>query len=243
MALTTSAGLVPAPVREPGQRVGLVHELAELGGAEELLQRGHDGTDVDDRLRRDRVDVLGRHPLAHDPLHAVEADPERFKPRKTPEQMAALEAGGFNFKDYEGMMVEMKKLTLVIDDISHHEMEKLIEIYKPDIIGSGIKDKFVIEKMGVPCKQLHSYDYSGPYAAFGGEINFYREVDRMHSDFRGQRRQDDHRQQRDGVRSFAIVAAAAAEERGPARQPWPAGFCRTHLGARQLAFAARLRDG
>src|ERR1039457_5680206 len=76
-------------------------------------------------------------------LH-VDADPERFKPTKTPEQIAALEAGGFNFKDYEGMMVEMKKLTLVIDDISHHEMEKLIEIYKPDIIGSGIKDKFVI---------------------------------------------------------------------------------------------------
>jgi nitrogenase molybdenum-iron protein alpha chain len=111
-------------------------------------------------------------------LH-VEPDPARFKPSKTPEQIEALKAGGFSFKDYEGMMVEMKKTTLVIDDISHHEMEKLIEIYKPDIIGSGIKDKFVIEKMGVPCKQLHSYDYSGPYAAFGGAINFYREVDRM----------------------------------------------------------------
>jgi nitrogenase molybdenum-iron protein alpha chain len=111
-------------------------------------------------------------------LH-VEPDPARFKPSKTPEQVEALKAGGFSFKDYEGMMAEMKKNTLVIDDISHHEMEKLIEIYKPDIIGSGIKDKFVIEKMGVPCKQLHSYDYSGPYAAFGGAINFYREVDRM----------------------------------------------------------------
>ena len=111
-------------------------------------------------------------------LH-VEADPERFKPTRTPEQVAALTAGGFTFKDYEGMMVEMKKNTLVIDDISHHEMEKLIELYKPDIIGSGIKDKFVIEKMGVPCKQLHSYDYSGPYAAFTGAVNFYREVDRM----------------------------------------------------------------
>jgi nitrogenase molybdenum-iron protein alpha chain len=111
-------------------------------------------------------------------LH-VEADPERFKPTRTPEQLAALTAGGFTFKDYEGMMVEMKKNTLIIDDISHHEMEKLIEIYKPDIIGSGIKDKFVIEKMGVPCKQLHSYDYSGPYAAFTGAINFYREIDRM----------------------------------------------------------------
>ena len=67
-----------APVREARERVRLVHELRELRGAEELLERGHDRTDVDDRLRRDRVDVLGRHPLADDPLHAVEADAERL---------------------------------------------------------------------------------------------------------------------------------------------------------------------
>jgi nitrogenase molybdenum-iron protein alpha chain len=109
----------------------------------------------------------------------VEADPTRFAPRKTPEQVAALKAGGFSFKDYDGMMTEMKKSVLVIDDISHHEIEKLIELYHPDIIGSGIKDKFVIEKFGVPCKQLHSYDYGGPYAAFTGAANFYREIDRM----------------------------------------------------------------
>jgi nitrogenase molybdenum-iron protein alpha chain len=109
----------------------------------------------------------------------VDADATRFKPRKTPEQLEALKAGGFNFKDYDGMMVEMKKSMLVIDDISHHEMEKLIEIYKPDIICSGIKDKFVIEKYGVPCKQLHSYDYGGPYTAYTGAANFYKEIDRM----------------------------------------------------------------
>ena len=28
-------------------------------------------------------------------------------------------------------------------------------------------------------KQLHSYDYGGPYAAFTGAINFYKEIDRM----------------------------------------------------------------
>ena len=28
-------------------------------------------------------------------------------------------------------------------------------------------------------KQLHSYDSGGPYAAFEGAINFYREIDRM----------------------------------------------------------------
>ena len=42
-----------------GQRVGLVHELGELGGAEELLDGGHDRADVDEALGRDLVDVLG----------------------------------------------------------------------------------------------------------------------------------------------------------------------------------------
>ncbi len=109
----------------------------------------------------------------------VEQDPVRFKARKTPEQLKALEDGGFTFKDYTGMMSEMKKNTLVIDDISHHEIEKLIELRHPDIICSGIKDKFIIEKMGVPCKQLHSYDYGGPYTGFKGAANFYLEIDRM----------------------------------------------------------------
>ena len=109
----------------------------------------------------------------------VEADPVRYKPRKTAEELAAMEADGFTFKDYNGMMSEMKKNTLIIDDISHHEVEKLVELSRPDIICSGIKDKFVIEKMGIPCKQLHSYDYGGPYAAFTGAVNFYKEIDRM----------------------------------------------------------------
>ncbi|MDR1727686.1 MAG: nitrogenase molybdenum-iron protein alpha chain [Acidobacteriota bacterium] len=135
-----------------------------------------------------RDDYEGRHVLPTikvdadsrniEELH-VEPDPARYNPRKTPEQMEALKSQGFTFEDYEGMMKQMKKRTLVIDDISHHEMEKLIEAYKPDIICSGIKDKFVVEKMGVPCKQLHSYDYSGPYAAFTGAANFYKEIDRM----------------------------------------------------------------
>ena len=45
-------------------------------GAEELLQRRDDRADVDDRLRRDRVRVLGGEALADDALHPVEADPE-----------------------------------------------------------------------------------------------------------------------------------------------------------------------
>ena len=45
-------------------------------GAEELLDGGDDRPDVDQGLRRDRLDVLGRHPLADDALHAGQADPD-----------------------------------------------------------------------------------------------------------------------------------------------------------------------
>jgi nitrogenase molybdenum-iron protein alpha chain len=111
-------------------------------------------------------------------LH-VEPDPNRYHPRVSPEQLARLEAAGFKFKDYEGMMAEMANGTLVIDDISQYETEKLIELYRPDIICAGIKEKYAIQKSGIPMKQLHSYDYSGPYAGFQGAVNFYRDIDRM----------------------------------------------------------------
>ena len=65
-----------ALVGQTGQRVVLVHELAQLRRAEELLDRRHDGADVDQGLRGDRLDVLGGHPLAHDALHAAQADPD-----------------------------------------------------------------------------------------------------------------------------------------------------------------------
>ncbi|MDP3914425.1 MAG: nitrogenase molybdenum-iron protein alpha chain [Bacteroidota bacterium] len=92
---------------------------------------------------------------------------------------ADLESKGFEFKDYAGMMPDMAKNSLIIDDVNHWETEKLIEFYKPDVFCAGIKEKYVVQKAGVPLKQLHSYDYGGPYAAFGGAINFYIEMERM----------------------------------------------------------------
>lgn len=109
----------------------------------------------------------------------VEADPELYKPRKSESEIEKLKKKGLKFKDYEGMMSRMENQTLVIDDISHYESERLIEIYKPDIFCAGIKEKYVIQKSGTPCLQLHSYDYGGPFAGFKGAINFYRTIDRM----------------------------------------------------------------
>jgi nitrogenase molybdenum-iron protein alpha chain len=111
-------------------------------------------------------------------LH-VEPDPDRFIPRLSEEDAARLEQAGVRFKDYEGMMPSMRPGALVIDDISQFETEKLIDIYRPDIICAGIKEKYAVQKSGVPMKQLHSYDSGGPYAGFRGAVNFYREIDRM----------------------------------------------------------------
>ena len=111
----------------------------------------------------------------------VEPDESRYAPRKTPEQMAALEKKGIEFKKYDGMNADMDDNTLVIDDLNQYEAEKLVELMKPDIFCAGIKEKFSIMKLGVPMKQLHSYDSGGPYAGFKGAINFYNEIDRLTS--------------------------------------------------------------
>ena len=57
-------------MRQPRQRVRLVHELRELAGAEELLDGRDNGADIDQRLRRDGFDVLCGHTLANDSLHS-----------------------------------------------------------------------------------------------------------------------------------------------------------------------------
>ncbi|WP_029896458.1 nitrogenase molybdenum-iron protein alpha chain [Desulfohalovibrio reitneri] len=106
-------------------------------------------------------------------------DEHRFQPRKSPEEMAELEKSGEFFREYEGMMADMEKDTLAVDDLNQHEAERLVEIYKPDLFCAGIKEKFSIQKMGVPMKQLHSYDSGGPYAGFEGAVNFYHEIDRL----------------------------------------------------------------
>jgi nitrogenase molybdenum-iron protein alpha chain len=109
----------------------------------------------------------------------VEADEKLYSPRKTEAEYKALEEAGFKFKHYEGMNDQMDKGTLVIDDLNQYEADKLVELLKPDIFCAGIKEKFSIQKLGIPMKQLHSYDSGGPYAGFKGAINFYKEIDRL----------------------------------------------------------------
>ncbi len=135
-----------------------------------------------------RDDYEGRHVLPGIKVDAdsknieelkIVPDPELYNPRKSDAELEELREKGLEINGYEGMMKQMTKKSLVVDDLSHYESEKLIEIYKPDIFCAGIKEKYVVQKMGIPLKQLHSYDYGGPYTGFEGAINFYRDIDRM----------------------------------------------------------------
>lgn len=109
----------------------------------------------------------------------VQPDEKRYQPRLDEESKRQLETQGLSFKDYEGMIKDMGNGSLVIDDLNQFEAETLVKLLKPDLFCAGIKEKYTIQKLGVPMKQLHSYDSGGPYAGFRGAINFYREIDRL----------------------------------------------------------------
>ncbi|MBI9090950.1 MAG: nitrogenase component I subunit alpha [Desulfobacterium sp.] len=109
----------------------------------------------------------------------IEKDDDKYRARKTDAEIAALKAKGFEFKDYKGMSIDMENDALLIDDISQYETEQLLKLYKPDLYCAGIKEKYAIQKSGIPMKQLHSYDSGGPYAGFKGAVNFYKEIDRL----------------------------------------------------------------
>ncbi|NTV78224.1 MAG: nitrogenase component I subunit alpha, partial [Clostridiales bacterium] len=106
----------------------------------------------------------------------VEKDAKFYKIYLTQEQKEALKEKGVALNYYEGMFKEMDEGAIIADDLNHFETEQFLKILKPDIFFSGIKDKFVAQKSGILSRQLHSYDYSGPYAGFQGAVKFGNDV-------------------------------------------------------------------
>jgi len=101
---------------------------------------------------------------------------ENIKPPISKERIAELKEK-IGLMDYEGMFPDLEDGVVVVDDMNHHETEFLLNEMKPDLYCSGIKDKYLSQKMGIPSRQIHSYDYSGRYTAFQGVLNFARDVD------------------------------------------------------------------
>ncbi|OYV19913.1 MAG: nitrogenase molybdenum-iron protein alpha chain [Methylococcaceae bacterium NSM2-1] len=79
--------------------------------------------------------------------------------------------------DYDRTIKEMGNATLIYDDVTGYEFEEFVKRIKPDLIGSGIKEKYIFQKMGIPFRQMHSWDYSGPYHGYDGFAIFARDMD------------------------------------------------------------------
>jgi nitrogenase molybdenum-iron protein alpha chain len=79
--------------------------------------------------------------------------------------------------DYQRTTNYVKDGTLIYDDVTAYEFEKFVDKIRPDLVGSGIKEKYIFQKMGVPFRQMHSWDYSGPYHGYDGFAIFARDMD------------------------------------------------------------------
>ncbi|MDR1857210.1 MAG: nitrogenase component I subunit alpha [Desulfovibrio sp.] len=102
-------------------------------------------------------------------------DPKRYRVFLSPERYEELRRT-MELERYSGMIRDMPDGSYVVDDLNHFETEMFAKALKPDIFFSGIKDKYVLQKGGTLSRQLHSYDYSGPYAGFRGAVIFGRDL-------------------------------------------------------------------
>ncbi len=79
--------------------------------------------------------------------------------------------------DYKRTADYVKDGTIIYDDVSGHEFEAFAKELNPDLIAAGIKEKYVFQKMALPFRQMHSWDYSGPYHGYHGFAVFARDMD------------------------------------------------------------------
>ncbi|MEW6678549.1 MAG: nitrogenase molybdenum-iron protein alpha chain [Pseudomonadota bacterium] len=148
----------------------------------------------DDSIKQKCEEVIAKYrPM-------VDAVIEKYKPRLTGKRVMLYVGGlrprhvigsyedlgmevvgtGYEFAhgdDYDRTIKEMGNATLLYDDVTGFEFEEFVKKVKPDLVGSGIKEKYIFQKMGIPFRQMHSWDYSGPYHGYDGFAIFARDMD------------------------------------------------------------------
>ncbi len=80
-------------------------------------------------------------------------------------------------EDYQRIKETVRDGTLVVDDANAMELARLLDKYKPDLLVSGAKEKYLSLKMGVAFCDFN-HDRISAFAGFKGFLNFAREVDR-----------------------------------------------------------------
>ncbi len=62
--------------------------------------------------------------------------------------------------DYQRTYPQFGDATLIYDDPTEYELEQFAQRIRPDLMGAGVKEKYAFHKMGLPFRQMHSWDYS-----------------------------------------------------------------------------------
>ncbi|MEE0845849.1 MAG: nitrogenase component I subunit alpha [Eggerthellaceae bacterium] len=140
-----------------------------LAGYEFAHRDDYEGREVKDSIK---IDADNKN------IETIEVEPVegKYHVRFSADELERLKEKIPNLEYYEGMMKGMDNGAIVVDDLNHYETEQLVKALEPDVFFSGIKDKYVLQKGGVLSRQLHSYDYQGPYAGFAGAINFAHDL-------------------------------------------------------------------
>lgn len=79
--------------------------------------------------------------------------------------------------DYQRTGHYVKEGTLIYDDVTGYELEKFIREDSPRSRRLRHQRKILGAKMGIPFRQMHSWDYSGPYHGYDGFAIFARDMD------------------------------------------------------------------
>ena len=79
--------------------------------------------------------------------------------------------------DYKRTKDEIERSTLIYDDANEYELEAFVKKLRPDLVAAGVKEKYVFQKMGLPFRQMHSWDYSGPYHGYDAFAIFAKDMD------------------------------------------------------------------
>ena len=135
-----------ALVRDACGEVRLVHELRELGASEELLDGSHNRADVHERLRGDLVRLLHAHALAHDALHAGEADAELVLDELADRADAAV-AEVVDVVDARAFLAGMQR-----DDVFHRGSDVLVGQGRGVVV--GVEAELLVDLVAADFRQV-----------------------------------------------------------------------------------------
>ncbi|KZX15957.1 nitrogenase iron-molybdenum cofactor biosynthesis protein NifE [Methanobrevibacter filiformis] len=79
-------------------------------------------------------------------------------------------------EDYENIRDVVKEGTLIVDDANSTELMRLLKKYKPNLLISGAKEKYIALKLGVAFCDFN-HDRISAFAGFRGFLEFAKEVD------------------------------------------------------------------